>query len=256
MLKKSLSQNLIRDHGFLERLVDGTGLAPTDAVIEIGAGRGDLTAVLCERALKVFAIEIDRQFLADLSALEGRWDNLTVVWGDVLAIDLGSIAGGGRAKVFGNIPYGITGPILFKILGARAAFDAAYLTVQREVAERLASPPGQKSYGALSAIFQIAAEVKILRYLRPGLFVPPPRVESAFVAALFRKGWEEPEGLFPFIRSCFQHKRKVLRPLLVGAYGSDLVDRAWRSLGLGPKARAEELPPGLFIELFGLLGEV
>ena len=130
----------------------------------------------------------------------------------------------------GNIPYNITGEILFKLLYGRTLIKGAYLTMQKEVAERLVSPSHARSYGALSVIFQLAATVKLLFMLKPGLFVPPPKVESAFISIVFREEAVVDEAIRRFIKTCFRYKRKFLRHSLEGRFGEDEIGRTLRSI--------------------------
>jgi len=153
----------------------------------------------------------------------------------------------------GNIPYGITGEILFKLLAEKAVVREAYLTMQREVAERLASPPHSRSYGALSVIFQLHAAVKVLLLVKPGLFIPPPKVESAFISMVFKDRAEANPGLIAFIKRCFRYKRKFLRHCLQGAYSPSQIDSLYSLMDFPPTVRAEEIAPAGFVAMYRFL---
>src|SRR5208337_789191 len=113
--------------------------------------------------------------------------------------------------VMGNIPYYLTGEILFKLLFEKTGIKGAYLTMQKEVAQRIVSPSHCRRYGALSVIFQLYAAVKVLLSLKPSLFIPPPRVDSAFISIVFNDATMPDRGLIAFVKQCFRYKRKYLR---------------------------------------------
>jgi 16S rRNA (adenine1518-N6/adenine1519-N6)-dimethyltransferase len=254
MLKRSLSQNLIKDKNLLRKLIQIANVGIVDEVVEVGAGQGDLTAILCEHAGKVHAIELDRAFIPYLDDLGKRFNNLDVLHGDFLKVDLAELAAGRVVRVIGNIPYGITGPILFKLIDQKMFVADAYLTVQREVAERLVSPSHRKSYGSLSVVFQTLAEVTLHLVLNPRVFVPPPKVQSAFIGIRFRDAGLPADSGFPqFARGCFAHKRKQLRRILESRWDSDVVEALYRHMGFAPTVRAEEIEPEQFVEMYGVL---
>ncbi len=253
-LKKSLSQNLLKDKNLLDKMVRLADIERDDVVIEIGAGQGDLTRAIMARARFVHAIELDRQFAPQLQQLEQSSSNLKVTFGSVLAIPFGALAGCASVKVMGNIPYNITGDILFKLLYEMDVVKSAHLTMQKEVGERLVSAPFARAYGALSVIFQLHASVKLLLRLKPSLFLPPPEVESAFVAILFKQSGVRPEpGLIDFIKTCFRYKRKYLRHSLEVAYDAARVQDLYSFMGFGPSTRAEEVDPEGFRKMYEFL---
>jgi len=168
-----LGQHFLSDPSILARIADALDPQPGETVIEIGPGRGTLTDVLLGRGLKVIAIERDRALAA---ALETR-ENLTVITGDALKLDWHRY---GAAKVIGNIPYYITSPLIDKALIPPIPERVVFL-MQDEVADRMASPPGSKTYGALSVGVQAVARVEKLFTVAPGAFRPPPKVRSALI---------------------------------------------------------------------------
>ena len=216
MLKKSLGQHLLKDRNLLRKMVRLTGVGKEDGVVEIGPGHGDLTRCIAERAGFVKAVELDERFREILAPVERALPNVEILFSDILDVDLADLSKGSPVTVMGNIPYNVTGDILFKLLAERAYVKGAYLTMQKEVAERLVSRSHMRSYGALSVIFQLAATMKLLLSLKPSLFVPPPKVESAFISIVFRKESELDEDLIAFVKDCFRYKRKFLRHSLEG----------------------------------------
>ena len=190
-------------------------------IVEIGPGRGALTALLLAHAERVVAVEIDPAMIALLGERFAGDAKLTVVPGDVLQTDLSQW---GPAVLAGNLPYYITSPILDRIFAARTALREAVLLVQREVAERLVADPGSRDYGLLSVRTQVYAEAKYLFKVPPGAFSPPPKVESAVVRLVMRDAIDDQEKFLEFAARCFSHKRKTLRNNLIGYYSKELVE--------------------------------
>jgi 16S rRNA (adenine1518-N6/adenine1519-N6)-dimethyltransferase len=253
LLKKWLGQHLLKEKNLLHKMVRLAQISGDDVVVEIGPGQGDLTGCIAAKAGFVWAVEVDRQFRDALETLERRLPNVRVVFSDILRIKLAAFRQGAAITVMGNIPYSLTGEILFKLLFEKAVVRAAYLTVQREVAERLVSPSHSRSYGALSVIFQLHATVKVLFLVKPALFIPPPKVESAFISLVFRDGLEADQGLIAFIKRCFRYKRKYLRHCLQGGFPPGEIDSLYGSMGFSPSVRAEEIEPEGFVAMYRFL---
>jgi 16S rRNA (adenine1518-N6/adenine1519-N6)-dimethyltransferase len=204
-------------------------------VLEIGPGLGGLTEALLGRGLNVIAIEKDRRLAAAL-----RRDNLAVIHGDALQIAWPPVA-----KVVGNIPYYITSPLIDKALTPPLPERIVFL-VQDEVADRLAAPPGGKTYGALSVGVQAVARVEKLFTVAPGAFRPPPKVRSALIrlTPLAQPLVMDVEvaPLRAFVTACFGKRRKQLKNVVPGV---DL-----EAMGFDPTIRPERLPPEAFVRLF------
>lgn len=254
MLKKSLAQHLIKDKNIMNKMVRLSRIDKDDVVVEIGAGHGDLTRCLIEKAGFVYAIELDRTFRQYLEPLEEKTGNVKVIFGNFLDIPLLQFRKGKNIKIMGNIPYNITGPILFKILEERTIIESAYLTMQKEIALRLVGKPFTRIYGALSVIFQIFSEVKTLFYLKPTVFIPPPKVDSAFLSIVLKedeKGTED--ALIKFIKTCFENKRKYMGYSLKKHYGEERVASLYTFMGFSQTTRAEEIEPQKFKEMYRFL---
>jgi len=229
-LGRRLGQHFLARPSVLEKIASSAcGADDPPLVIEIGPGKGALTAPLLERARKVIAIEVDpvlvhylRQKFRD--ALDaGR---LELMEDDVLKIDLSKW---GPAVVAGNLPYYITSPILERVFSLRAGWTRAVFLVQTEVAARLAASPGGRDYGYLSVLTQMHARPEILLEVPRGAFRPPPKVDSAVVLLEPRDAaveWNLPgrDAFLRFASSCFQHKRKTLRNNLSPVYGRERMD--------------------------------
>jgi 16S rRNA (adenine1518-N6/adenine1519-N6)-dimethyltransferase len=194
--------------------VDAIAPSPTDRFLEIGPGPGVLTERLAARAAKVIAVEIDRNLAATLAPRLPS--NVEIVTGDILDVDLSSFVRAGAIRVAGNLPYNISSPILFKLL--RMARESSNLTdatvmLQREVADRLVSPPGTRDYGVLTIFTALQADVERLLTLPPGAFRPAPRVHSAVVRLTFKPTAlpDAAERHFErLVRIIFMQRRKTL----------------------------------------------
>ena len=179
--KKRLGQNFLVDERVAARIVDE--VAPTgQTVIEIGAGRGALTALLVERAARVVAVEFDRDLIPLLRERFGGRENFTLVEGDALAVDFCAlVAPAARAQVVANLPYNVATAILQRLIAARACLGEMVLMLQREVVARLVAPPGTPERGFLSVLVEAYCEAESLFDVAPGAFRPVPKVWSTVV---------------------------------------------------------------------------
>jgi 16S rRNA (adenine1518-N6/adenine1519-N6)-dimethyltransferase len=264
---KRLGQHFLTDRNILQRIVDALEPAPDDLVLEIGAGKGSLTAVLAPRVRHVIAIEKDRRLAAEcgMRNAECGIENATVVQGDALRVSWHALVDAGtdiphsafripHFKIIGNIPYNITSPLIDKALTPPLP-ACIVLLVQAEVADRIAAAPGSKTYGALSVGVQAVCRVERLFTVPAGAFSPRPKVRSALVRftplAQPLVAPEEMATFRAFVTTCFTRRRKQLRNVLLAATGrsADVVASGLAALGLDPAARPETLPPHAFVEL-------
>jgi 16S rRNA (adenine1518-N6/adenine1519-N6)-dimethyltransferase len=254
MLKKSLSQHLIKDRNITDKMVRLAGITEQDTVVEIGAGYGDLTRSITARAGHVYAVEFDRELMPRLEQLAGEYPNLTIIHDDFLKVPLSQFKNKNYIKVMGNIPYKITGPIIFKLLQERRVLSHACLTMQAEVARRIVSTPCKRSYGSISAVCQILCNVQILFNLKPSVFVPPPKVDSAFLSMVPKDEKRHiTNDVFPFIRVCFQNKRKYFRYALSKIYSEEVIDRIYSYMQFSETIRAEGITPDQFEKMYSFL---
>jgi 16S rRNA (adenine1518-N6/adenine1519-N6)-dimethyltransferase len=254
MLKKSLSQHLIKDKNILNKIVRLSGVNKDDVVVEIGPGHGDLTRCIAEKAGFVYAIEIDRSFKERLDEVEKTYGNVKIIFEDFLEISLARFKADSKIKIIGNIPYKITAPILFKAIKERSVIESAHLTVQREIAERVVSKSHKRTYGALSVNLQLLSEVKLLFILKPTVFIPPPKVDSAFLSITFKEDERATdEKLLEFVKLCFQHKRKYMKNALMKHYDQGMIDSLYQFMGFPVSVRAEEIEPFEYKKMYAFL---
>jgi 16S rRNA (adenine1518-N6/adenine1519-N6)-dimethyltransferase len=239
------------------RLLDRLAPAERDTFLEIGPGRGALTRPLAERVERLVCVEIDRDLVA---ALEPTLPpSATIVAGDVLRIDLAALIGrlARPIRVVGNLPYNVSSPILFALVGAAdagAAIADATLMLQREVAERLVAAPGRGEYGTLAVQCGLVADVESLLTLPPGAFRPPPQVTSTLVRLRFRPPSHaigSPGTFERIVRGVFLQRRKMLANALkpvaasLGTSVGALVERS----GVDPSKRPQDLSIADFASL-------
>lgn len=254
MLKKRFSQNLIKDGNILRKMVGLAGITPGDTVVEIGAGQGDLTRAISRTAAAVMAVEVDRDMIAHLETLALEFSNVQIIFNDILAVPITDLARGRTVKVMGNIPYGITGPIIFKLIAERSSIESAFLTVQKEIGDRITAIPGSRAYGSLSVVCQLVADVKVLMRLKPQVFVPPPKVESIYFSMRFREdATYVDDALMAFIRGAFGHKRKFMRHALLERYPEPQVEELYEKMDFPRSVRAETLEPDVFRRMFEIV---
>ncbi|MDR3153957.1 MAG: 16S rRNA (adenine(1518)-N(6)/adenine(1519)-N(6))-dimethyltransferase RsmA [Deltaproteobacteria bacterium] len=224
----------------------GEGRAAHPLALEVGPGLGALTRPLLDAGLRVCAVELDRGLCAELmkwpEALSGALDP---VCADVLKVDAARDLPRGIRCVCGNLPYGISTPFLFWFLESFGGSLPGVFMVQKEVADRLAAPPGGKEYGRLSVALGSWFSVSVAFALGPGAFHPRPRVDSAVAVLrpLKRRPSVTPGLLGRMTGICFHSRRKTLFNNLAAAFTKDKARNALESLGVDGRARPEELPP-------------
>jgi len=230
--RQRLGQHFLIQGSVLERIARAACPDPQPLVVEIGPGRGALTARLLERAARVVAIEIDHDLAAYLRRRFAADTRLEVVEADVLSIDL---AQWGPAPIAGNLPYYIASPILERALRQRP--PRAVFLLQKEVARRLVAQPGSRDYGYLTVATTLFATPRLLCEVRPSAFRPPPKVDSAVVQfSPCAPAMPDPEAFLQFVAQCFRPKRKTIRNNLAVLYGKGVVE-GWPEAAL----RAEQL---------------
>jgi 16S rRNA (adenine1518-N6/adenine1519-N6)-dimethyltransferase len=257
--KPKLGQNFLVDDEAIQRIAASIGDLTGRTVVEIGPGQGAITGALAARAALVLAVELDHQLALHLR-VHFPPDRVTVIEQDALQFDFAaaSAAAGQRLLVAGNLPYGITSPILLKLAASHAALDRAVLMVQREVADRVVAQPGSRDYGLLSVAVQMYGPAERLFTLPPAAFSPPPEVHSTVFRWRFAPRFDElgveEAGFLRFVRQCFAQKRKTLANNLraVGFQPAAIV-AALDQAAIDPFARAEAVPIESFATLWRCL---
>jgi 16S rRNA (adenine1518-N6/adenine1519-N6)-dimethyltransferase len=247
--KRALGQHFLVDEnmlGVIERLAE---LTKGDVVLEIGPGLGILTRYLADRVGHVHAVELDRSLEEPLrEALAGR-ENVDLVFGDALALDLAALAPK-PTKLVANLPYNVATPIVAESLDGLPALERWCVMVQREVADRFFAEPRTKAYGAVSVLLQLRTRRAGFHPVPPTVFRPRPRVDSALVAFV-RTSAEPLTDIRPVVEGAFAHRRKTLANSLAlsGVTSRAPAEAALATVGRPPNARAEELAPADFVAL-------
>jgi 16S rRNA (adenine1518-N6/adenine1519-N6)-dimethyltransferase len=214
--RKRFGQHFLADDAVVHRIVADLDPRPRQALVEIGPGRGALTGPVLERCKTLTVIELDRDLVGGLRRTPG----LEVIEADALAVDFTGLAGpagsAGKLRVFGNLPYNISTPILFHLLDAAERIEDQHFMLQREVVQRMAAAPGGKDYGRLSVMLQWRYGIESLFDVAPDAFVPPPRVWSSVVrmTPLADTGGVDRSLLGEIVSVAFSQRRKLLRHTL------------------------------------------
>lgn len=247
--RKRFGQHFLADGGVIAAIVDAIDPKPGEAVVEIGPGLGAITRPLRERCEALTVIELDR----DLAARLRRQPGLEVVEADVLTVDFGALgaARGRPLRVVGNLPYNISTPILFHLLGAVDAVQDQHFMLQKEVVDRMVAGPGSKAYGRLSVMLQWRYHMENVVDVPPEAFEPPPKVDSAVVRML---PWPAPPAvelgrLEAMVQVAFSQRRKLLRHTL----GRWLEEQGFGG-DFDVQRRAEEVPVAEYVALAAALG--
>jgi 16S rRNA (adenine1518-N6/adenine1519-N6)-dimethyltransferase len=247
--KKRFGQHFLKDPN-TARIV-ASGVTKDDVVLEVGPGRGFLTAFLAERAGLVHAVELDPDVLPSLREAVGERDNVRIHKGDALRFDYSGL-GPAPNKLAANLPYNIASPLVLRLLEEVETLRTLRFMVQLEVARRMAAERGTKDYAAYAVLAQLLARVRISHRVPPTVFDPPPRVHSAVVEMERREPPDDYVGIRRLVLGAFRSRRKrLVNNLPEPARGP--APRVLESLEYGPNARAEELAPEDFAALYASL---
>jgi 16S rRNA (adenine1518-N6/adenine1519-N6)-dimethyltransferase len=266
MARQRLGQHFLGDAGWREKIARAIRVSPhgiqraaTDKEnycwIEIGAGHGEMTEHLLKSGAPVIAVELDAPLVERLKKMSQTQPNLKVVSGDVLQTNLAALAEGRRMRIYGNLPYYITSPILHHLFVSAGQIDEVHIVIQLEVAQRLTARPGNKLYGYLSVATQFYSRPDFALRLPRGAFRPPPEVGSALVGLRFpgegaKLGITDDQAFLEFVKRCFGQKRKTLSNNLRELAAPEQVRGILRELKLREDARAEQLSVAEFAALY------
>jgi len=247
--RKRFGQHFLTDGAILDAIVSAIAPEPGEALVEIGPGLGAMTDPLVARCEKLTVIELDR----DLAARLRKRPELDVIESDVLQVDFGSLAQrfGQQLRIVGNLPYNISTPILFHLLGAVEHVVDQHFMLQKEVVDRMAAAPGSKDYGRLSVMLQWRYDIESVLDVPPESFDPPPRVDSAVVRMRPLPVVQPIDAalLEELVRVAFSQRRKMLRNTL----GRWLDERGFAG-DFELQRRAEEVPVADYLGLVAALG--
>lgn len=251
---KSLGQNFLVDEGVLDAIVERSGVDKSTCVLEIGPGFGTLTQRLCGAAKKVVAVEIDTLAAEILSENLAECDNLKIVCGDILKLNVGELiekefGSGEKIRVVANLPYYITTPIIMLLIENGLPIESVTVMIQKEVADRLSATPGGKDYGAITLSVGYRCKAEKIVSVPPSSFMPPPKVTSAVIRLdlLDKPSVEvsDEKRLFKVIKASFAQRRKTLLNTLSSCGGFTMgkgeIENMLISLGIDPKRRGETL---------------
>ena len=260
---KALGQNFLIDQTVLDSAIDASGIDEGYGVIEVGPGIGTLTAELSKKAGKVVAIELDRSIAEYLKKAFVAYDNVEIVQGDALKIDLKEIIAekmqGLKVVVIANLPYYITTPLIMKFLEDDLPLESITVLIQKEVAERIVADAGTKEYGAISVAVQYYSSPEIIRTVPPESFMPPPKVTSAIIK-MDIKNHTKPEvsnekRMFRVVKAAFGQRRKTLVNALSSGFDvpKDELAHIVTDVTGSEKIRGEQLDLRQFIQISEIL---
>lgn len=214
--QKKFGQNFLVDASVVDKIVRNAGTDGNE-VLEIGPGIGTLTQRICQNAKWIVAVEIDKGLIRVLAETLSDFDNVKVIHGDILKIDLQKLVShefcGRKIHITANLPYYITTPIIMNVLESGIPFAKMTVMVQKEVAQRMCAQPGTKAYGALSIAVQFYTEPKILFTVPPHCFVPQPEVDSTVIQLVPKKepySVSDRKKFFLLVSAAFSQRRKTL----------------------------------------------
>ena len=263
--QKKFGQNFLIDTHVLDKIIQSANITEDDMVLEIGPGIGTMTQYLAQAAGKVIAVEIDKNLIPILEDTLSGYDNVRVINEDVLKLDLKKLAdeenNGKPVKVVANLPYYITTPIIMGLFENEVPVESITVMVQKEVADRMQTGPGNKDYGALSLAVQYYADPYIVANVPPNCFMPRPKVGSAVIRLTRHQNppvtAKDEKLMFRIIRASFNQRRKTLQNSIHNAadlnFSKEQVVAALEEMQLSQTVRGEVLSLKQFAELTNLL---
>jgi len=259
--RKGLGQHFLVDRNIIHKIVEVAGLTADDVVLEVGPGLGEMTALLARQARKVICVEIDPKLAAILKTKMLPFQNVEVIEEDILKLDLLKLAEAERQQIKGvaNLPYQISTPLLFRMIEARKIFSDLTLMLQKEVAERIVSPPGGKEYGPLSLLVQMFSEVSICFHVKPSAFYPRPKVESSVIRIRWKErppvAVEDEQWFKNVVKKVMGYRRKTLINALKysGLSHREATEGTLAGAGIDPQRRPGTLSLEEFLRLAQIL---
>jgi len=264
--RKKLGQSFLLDGNIIRKIAAAAQITKEDIVVEIGAGIGVLTEILAQEARKIIAVELDKNLVEVLKEKLAPYRNVEIHCGDILKYDFNALAKRykSKVKVIGNVPYNISSPLIFHLLSSRSAIDDFILMLQKEVVQRLAAQPNNKSYGVPSVLLQMFASVEKIFDVPANCFYPRPKVESAVIRGDFldKPLMELIDAAFftQLVKASFAQRRKMLinnlkNSKLLTDFKEEKIKEVLTSAGIDGKRRGETLSVMEFGELSNLFYE-
>lgn len=254
---KQLGQNFLIDGNIVRNIVEKANIGKEDYVLEIGPGIGTLTEELALNCKKVVAVEIDKSLLPILDETLAAYNNVEIVQGDILKVDLEKLIdeklGGSPIKVVANLPYYVTTPIIAMLIERDLNIEAITVMIQKEVAERLVAKPGTKQYGSLTVFVNFYCNVETLLSVPRTVFMPKPKVDSAVVKLTLKKAIEpvDKKVFFKVVKAAFNQRRKTILNSLGSQLGVDkeIIKQLLEECNIPLRERAENLKMEDFIKI-------
>ncbi|MCU0651153.1 MAG: 16S rRNA (adenine(1518)-N(6)/adenine(1519)-N(6))-dimethyltransferase RsmA [Candidatus Omnitrophica bacterium] len=257
--KKSLGQNFLQDPNIRRKIIAACDFCPDDTVIEIGPGQAAMTELIAPIVKRLYAIELDTVLAGMLEEQFKDDPRVSIINQDFLKCDIAALLADSprtKVKVFGNIPYYITSPIIQHLFEYRSHISNIYLTVQKEFGQRIVAEPGSEHYGSFSCFVQYYTQPRIEFLIKRTCFYPAPKVDSCFLSLSMRPepavSVKDENLLFTIIRRSFGQRRKTLKNCLKGLIPADNLDSFFEKYSVNPKARAETLSLQDFANLANL----
>lgn len=255
MARKRFGQHFLHERGVIDRILAAVNPQIDDRMVEIGPGEGALTEPLLAHLNRLSVIEIDRDLIARWEKRAGQRAGLEVIAGDALKIDYGALAErrAGPLRLVGNLPYNISSPLLFALLGSTAPIIDMHFMLQKEVVDRMVAAPGSRDYGRLSVAIAARARANLLFDVGPGAFRPPPKVMSSVVRLQPRPPdfTIDDQHLFDrVVAAAFGQRRKTLRNTLKPFLDAEAI----AACDVDPAERAERLAAADFARLANAVG--
>lgn len=252
--RKRFGQNFLHDPGVIERIVRAIHPKPEDTLVEIGPGLGAITEEILAVNPRLQVVELDRDLIPVLRTKFFNYPEFRIHEADALSFDFSQLADGGRGlRIIGNLPYNISTPLIFHLLGQAGVVKDMHFMLQKEVVQRLAAVPGDNNYGRLGIMAQYFCKVQPLFEVGPGAFRPAPKVDSAIVRLVPHETLPHPAKdlgtLQAVVRTAFNARRKTLRKAL----GSLITVDQLQSLGINDGLRPENLSLADYVLIADLL---
>ena len=214
IFRKKWGQNFLTDSNLLDRIVRTVEPQENDNILEIGPGDGSLTELIFPKVEQMVVVEIDPLLIKHLS-IRSDLNGLKIIHGDILLQEIEDLPINNPVRIIGNIPYNITSPIIFWLIDHLDSWDRAYLMVQKEVAQRLTGKIGTKDYSRVTVMTRLFFDIKICFSISPNVFIPRPKVQSAFISiekrSDFNKNDVNIKKFSQVVRMAFNQRRKMLR---------------------------------------------